>query len=323
MKIAVIYTGEIRTFEKTINFFQRNVLRGDSNVHVFATLQSNEKDRYGKMLFEKIGENLKSLEWLEKDDAKWLSIKHRQLEKMNIWQELKLYLSNGGSLIEYYQLKLSYQKLVEYEKNNNITYDYIVRCRTDTIFNKPIDFSWLSLSDKDIEERMSKIPVTNVTEKLVYFMATIVSGDLLNNFSDLVEIYSDSPFPQESYYLSMYDKYLRNYLANTSNHNLREYINKGRYIIAIRKNLLYIVKREFFNNIPDLGERYGEYNFFKNEYWWNAESQFRSACAESFLSIFNYDTHSEEKSISNYREEDFFKNGEIINKNSLYCLVRF
>ena len=39
-KIAVIYTGEVRTIEKSIQYFKENVIIND-NYHVFAILQTN------------------------------------------------------------------------------------------------------------------------------------------------------------------------------------------------------------------------------------------------------------------------------------------
>ena len=40
MRTAVFYTGALRTIEKTIRFFQRNVLLGP-DVHVFACVQND------------------------------------------------------------------------------------------------------------------------------------------------------------------------------------------------------------------------------------------------------------------------------------------
>jgi hypothetical protein len=46
---------------------------------------------------------------------------------------------------------------------------------------------------------------------------------------------------------------------------LYEYIHHGRYILTFRRNLLYIVKRDFFDIIPSLGYSYGLVRHLKYE----------------------------------------------------------
>ena len=49
MKIAVIYTGEVRTIETTIDKFKENVLLNDG-MHVFAILQSDYQTYYENLI---------------------------------------------------------------------------------------------------------------------------------------------------------------------------------------------------------------------------------------------------------------------------------
>lgn len=322
--IAVIYTGELRTIDKTISFLKKNVVLNE-NVHIFATLQSEEYTLHEEKIKNILGKNCKSLNWFFKNDDLWLKTQEKMLNNIPINISYKNYIKNGGSMIEYYQLQLSYEKLALFELENGINYDYIIRCRTDTIFCQPIDFSWLSLSSEEIKFRLSYIKdlYENISnDKLItLFMSTIINRNLLSNIENNNLLYDDSPNPKENQYINKNDFLLQELLKEINIEKLQNYIKNGLYILTIRKNLLYIVKREFFGLIPAIGTMYGSLNFFKNEYWWNAESQFRSACAYSQLSIFNYSTIFEENSLYNYKEENYFDDGKI-KKEMLYCLIR-
>lgn len=338
MKTAVIYTGQIRTFEKTLRFLKKNLLL-HSNVHIFAVLESEDISKHQILIKQGLGDHLKSLIWLNKHDRIWSMIREGLLHILNVEDWVKQYLRNGGSMIEYYQMYLSYGEMCKYEKSHNIKYEYIVRCRTDTIFNKPIDFSWINLSIDQIKERYELIAkkYENKIQQLVYFMSTIINKDLINNLNDQVDIYEDREVPIESYYLNHNDESLTQYLECLNNENsnfedrtfknLKNYIKHGKYILTVRKNLLYIVKREFFTPLTNLYCTYGRHNVSGGSCWWNAESQFRSICVENGLSIFNYDTMYEGRSIESYKTEYYFKDdngkeGELINDNILYLLVR-
>ena len=116
MKIAILYTGETRTIDSTIQLFKNNVLL-NNNYHVFAVLQSNNIDLHDKIIKETIGDNIKNIHWFDKNNEEWLHIKEKQLNKMNIDECWKYYLSNSGSMIEYYQMYLAYKNIEKYKKN--------------------------------------------------------------------------------------------------------------------------------------------------------------------------------------------------------------
>lgn len=139
LNIAILYTGEIRTIEKTIDIFKQNILADSLNIHVFAILQGDIKIE--NWFREKMGSHLKSLEWFERTDIVWKSIQKRLIHNLVIEEHWKAYLENSGSMIEYYQLYLAYSNMVKHEYNTNIQYNFIMRMRPDIIINKPIDFS--------------------------------------------------------------------------------------------------------------------------------------------------------------------------------------
>jgi hypothetical protein len=61
-------------------------------------------------------------------------------------------------------------------------------------------------------------------------------------------------------------------------------------------------------------------------WWFNAEGQFRDACYYSCVSIFEYSSEFEEKSLvyaHQWKEADFFDlAGEVIHPRILFCVVR-
>ena len=112
-KVAIFYTGETRTIETTISHFKNNVLL-NNNYHVFAIIQSDNIEYYNKIITETIGNNLKSIEWYDKNEPSWLILRENQVQKMPITDSWKNYLNNSGSMIEYYQMYLVYQALEKY-----------------------------------------------------------------------------------------------------------------------------------------------------------------------------------------------------------------
>ena len=131
-KVAILYTGESRTIETTIQYFKNNVLL-NNNYHVFALVQSDNIDYHHQIIMNAIGSHIKNLQWFDKNDQTWLQIREDLLQKINIPENWKNYLNNSGSMIEYYQMYLAYQALEKYETENNIKYDFVLRMRTDVI----------------------------------------------------------------------------------------------------------------------------------------------------------------------------------------------
>ena len=238
------------------------------------------------------------------------------ISHLNLVERWKNYIKNSGSIIEYYQLYLAYLKMCSYEDTHQ-RYKHIIRVRTDTIFAKPVDFHWLNWSDSEVEERIQKInnelTLSNIEvtpqNTLTYFMTTIISDSLIPNIQNIITRYIPNQYGIIPYSAS----------------ELNQYIKTGAYILVIRANNLYTVSRESFNLIPTLSYVYGLLKSPHNdEYWYNAENQFQSACYFSGLAVFDYNTLFEDKSLYEYDEKRYFDlNFNIMNPAMLYCLVRY
>lgn len=314
MKTAVILTGALRTIKKTVHYLNQNVLR--EGVHIFACIQndtSTPEEEWDTWLAEQFGDHLKSTIWFTLDKYPDLvAQRDRLLEQMDITEGWKNYLRSSGSMIEYFQLQLSYINMCKHERSGK--YDYLVRARTDTIYNKPVDFHWLNWTDEEISLRLDRIrsAFTEISTKdlFMYFMNTIISDDLIPNVKELMAEYC--PCATEP-------------IIDLTPNALGKYIREGRYILTIRRNNLYVVRRDLFCLIPSLSTMYGTLTSpYSDAYWFNAECQFRSACYHSCLTIFDYNTLLEDRSLQyvhEWNENDFFTAG-VCNPNMLFCVVR-
>jgi hypothetical protein len=160
MKVAVLFTGCLRTIEMTCIHLKTNLVANSKHsVKFFATLQ-NDSNRDCAFWESWLHRNLStSVEctWFDPKDVEWTSLRESLLQRMQVEEGWKTYLRSSGSMIEYYQMWKSYQKMVEEEKRLGYRYDYVIRCRPDTIFGQVIDFEWLAWTKDDIQARLDAL----------------------------------------------------------------------------------------------------------------------------------------------------------------------
>ena len=318
MRTAVILTGQLRTIRKTMRFLKRNVVTGHQDV--FACLQNDtqeSEESWETWLRQEIP-TLKQIIWFSNERCpEWIPIRTRLVEAMPITNLWKDYLKTSGSMVEYYQLYLAYHAM-EHDEQRHGRYDQLVRMRTDSIFCKQIDFHWLDWTVSDIAERWNTITTrleehsAEVAWSRIFqvFMGTLLSDDLLTNIPSLLL----RTLPHEGAVI-----------PNTME-EMHEYLHRGRYLIGVRTNNLYVVRRDLFHLIPALGTMYGLFRGpHEDPYWFNAECQYINACYHSNLTVHTYSTVLEEHSLvyaSQWREDDFFVEGEPRYPEMLYCVVR-
>lgn len=325
MKTAVLFTGALRTIKKTMRYVKQNVLL-QSGVHVFACLQnmsSDATDIWNIWLRTELGAHCISITWIDQTVlSQWEPQREQLLRSMAITQEWKNYLRNSGSMIEYLQLQHSYLAMCNYEQLLGFQYEHIIRVRTDTVIAKPMDFHWLRWSDAEVEERMETI-----YQKLValgmdngpnsvfsYFMSTVLSDDLIPNLKQLRIGYLPSHTAGKQD-------------VPSTPHQLNKYLRSGKYILTIRKNLVYVVRRSLFHMIPALGSLYGTFRSPHSDHcWFNAECQFQGACYHAGLTSHEYSSAFEELPIEQreaWNERDYFDaDFNCRHNHMLYCVVR-
>jgi len=319
-KIAIIYTGESRTIETTIQTFKEHILLNE-NYHVFAVVQSSNSELTEKIVRMHMENNLKSYENFNKDDFCWNVIQHNLLNiiKTNhFWYEYLKYKS--GSMIEYYQMYLAYQKIVDYEYKENFKYDYVIRIRCDVIITHPIYFDWDSFDESYIKQCFEEIQKQKNYENLINPDALII---FMNSIFFKNRIYCTTKIENNCIISSDNFKIF----LQTNNEKiffsmLKEYLNKGKFIITLRQNVLFFIKRKYMTFIAPLGITYGMYKYKNDEYWFNAENQLKQICIENDVDIFNSYTTLEEDSLYKYDENNYYKDGELIKNNNVLFFIK-
>ncbi len=307
-KIAIIYSGETRSIEKTIDNFCKNMLIND-NYHVFALIQSfDRKEHYENLIKNKMKDNLKSFNWFYKDDNEWLSIREDLLKNIMISERWKDYLRNSGSMIEYYQMYLLSKKIFEYEKIENFEYDYIIKVRCDNIIQHPIYFDWENLNHNYVKESLQFIKNHFNFDKINSIHCIRL---FMNSLFDKKRIFCKNLCYLNYDYFDIQSSQL-NSLINIENNDdefIKEfinYINNGEYIFTLRANNIYFLKRKYFKKISNLGINYGKYIMKNHDCWFNAESQLQQICIENNLDIFNSFTTLEDKCLYEYNHLNYF-----------------
>ena len=320
-KIAIIYTGEPRTIETTIQTFKNHILLNE-NYHVFAVLQSSNNELTEQLVKKHIGDNLKSYENFNKDDFCWNVIQDNLLNIINpshFWYD---YLKHkSGSMIEYYQMYLAYQKIVDYEYRENFKYDYVIRIRSDVIITHPIYFDWDSFDESYIKKYFEEIQKQKNYKNLICHDTLII---FMNSIFFKNRIYCSTKVQNNCFISSnFFRKILETNDEELFFSMLKEYLNKGKFLITLRQNVLFFIKRKYMTFIAPLGITYGMYK--KNnegDLWFNAENQLRQICIENEIDIFDSHTKLEVESLYKYDQNNYYKDGELIIDNNVFFFIK-
>lgn len=334
-KIAIIYTGEVRTIEKTISYFKENAIVNE-NYHVFAVLQTNNIEYFDTFVKDNIGDNLKSINWFDYTNEEWINIRETLLSQMTtVEEEWLYYLRNSGSMIEYYQMYLAYKNIEFYEKTHNFEYDYIMRIRCDVVLTHPIYFDWDSFTTDDVKSLLYEIKEINSFE-------SIISYDVINIFMNAIYHKNRILCKNNNFSYNQFSKQFKNLLSKNDKDNennedkdkekekeedfiqsLLDYLLTGNYAITFRKNIIYFMKRRLFTNISKLGITYGsEHKMENNDYWFNAESQLDQIFIENDIDVFDSTTNTEAESLYNYDENVYFENNVLKRTHEFLFFIR-
>jgi hypothetical protein len=305
---AVIYTGQVRTVKSVIDIFKKNVLH--ENVHVFAVLQSDTVSSDEELIKNKLGDSLKNLTWFDKNDAEWNKLKYLLVNNMLIPIKWKDYLSIGsGSMIEYYQMYLSYLEMEKYEKENNITYDYIYRIRCDCVITRPLTLN-TSINLNILFELIKNIHHVDI-------VSTQAVSILMNSLFDINRLLVKEGIVRNEIVNYDIDSFKENFISKMEN-----YLLEGNYLIALRENVCYFTTRKAFKKIYNLGITYGMSQSYNDGYWFNAECQLKSKCIDNKIDYYNSVSDIECQSLYKYNESNYYSEGQLINRNDLFFFLK-
>jgi len=300
MLVAIIYTGAARTIETTIQLFKQNVVLNE-NYHVYGVIQSFEHET---LIRETLGDNIKSLEWFDKENVVWLTIRDELLQNMNIDEYWKNYLRTSGSMIEYYQLYLAYQALEKYETEHSIKYDFVLRFRTDTVIKDVIRFD-------DIFEKEHVTHIVNQIKNKLNI--DITSEPFLNVFMNT--FYNEHRI---GYVLQYQTK--TEYKLSTID-DLIHYLKHGNYVVSLRKNVIYFLRRDVMTQLHVLGITYGIYTD-PDYYWFNSESQLEKICESLHIDKYNSTTQLEDESLYMYNPIHYYEQGQLKENDYSFFIKR-
>jgi hypothetical protein len=211
-KVAILFTGSYRTFDKTCVHILSNILQPNSAT-AFVLCESNIPSNtfeelfktrwkghigYAKTVYSSRTRDFDNiLEYLLKSKPAILS---ENLQKYGFTQD---YLRRSGTILEYYQFMKCYELMLQYEKENNIKFDIIVRSRLDIIITQPInlvnffdtlDINLINKYGEEIyirslgNENMCKLLTNNKVVKLFEYQPFIAKEPLFNSENTLKKI---------------------------------------------------------------------------------------------------------------------------------------
>lgn len=316
LKIAIICTGEVRTIDQTTPFLKSNIV-SHYDIDLYYVIQSTYyKDfmTYGlnndpalqnvnmtnieNMLKETFDERVKSIKWFDKNDQKWVNIRENLIPPTTeAWRN---YLRNGGSMLEYYLLWLGWLDMLKYEHENNFKYDYIMRFRTDTVWCKKFDLSFLTKSKHEWESIYNEF-INNDDSNIVFWkckMCTLLNPDQYDAYKYRITETSDLRTPTHVFK----DKYWKRLISLNKSSSKKEivkawyqYLHKSKYILLYRNNVIWFGTRSVIKTIVPLAFIYGTIADPDADLWFNSENQIQYWLRLNQISFYDYHSRKEER----------------------------
>ena len=279
-KIAVFYTGSLRTYKSTLDPFINHLLGPNQpNIHVFACLQNDKAEpnaMIASYLEERLGKDVfKSIEWTDLKDPFYQEWLIQRIENLPIQDYWKDYLKTSGTVLEYTQFYKCFQAMSQQSLYQGWNYDYVVRLRTDVVVAHPIDFRSIPVDPYGLIEWL-------YPERLKH-----------GNF---VEIPSRK-FPS---------------CSEGADSLVEASANYRNWILSIRQNVFYILPGSCAHVIADIGLYFGDVcprNDQEREQfprWFDAESQLQLSCLQKGITVYNSTTEMEVNSLYKYCRANYY-----------------
>lgn len=152
MKVALLVTGEIRTLEKTWKLILDHIIApNEADVFIYGQKQAYDKHElpFAQDQFHQYwGSAVKSIKFMSLEELREYNLLSQYLYhykpafKSEVFARSgvnKEYLLQSGTLIEHYQIWRCGQMILQYEQQNQIKYDLVMRIRLDSIFIHPFE----------------------------------------------------------------------------------------------------------------------------------------------------------------------------------------
>lgn len=288
-KVAIFYCGIIDDkLLSTCAESVRNNMLNEKETKMFMVLSSNMKDQHELFLQQNFADSIAAIEWVDHDVVAVQCVKQSVIEMIESCTNEKHcdYFKNSDALLEYYRIYRAYQLMTKYEYTNKVRFDYITRIRPDAIFCSALQYPPEQIPIELIQPRIDQIK--KVYKNNNELLSLVIHSLYL---PQRVETKNDADFFSHS----LED------LDNTKNvSTIIDYIQTGKYIITIGKNLMFVTKRRHFSMLSCLGVSYGQYFLPGFKQWLDPPYQFQICALLNGYTIFDSVTKSELQVIRNF-----------------------
>ena len=289
-KLAVILTGAPRALRETVDHIKMSLSQCDFDL--FVAIDTDDR-KYHELLKDRFSERLVSYQEVIKsryDSEMRETVESRipgecQIHCPVFWpgSQVKNYLMNSGSLIEYKQIEIAVDAMIMHDQHMGGLYTSMVRIRADHISTEPIRDLTL-VTDEEIDSLHRRIQCINTglgVDKLAILASSIIhpSRSFMRDFStvspNLVQCSEDEPKVH----------------LPSGNTGLSSYLRSGRFVIAFHINTTFYAGRKSFYAIRDIYTNFAKRGFLSSDpdwvrrcpNWWDSEHQLYFACIDNDL----------------------------------------
>jgi uridine kinase len=222
MKIALLISGHLRSFEYNIQCLKKNII-GNNDVDIYIYISNNKETKYlnFNMNIDKII-NLLNPKYVIISD----NIDFKKGNKNDIFnQNYKFYLLN--------------EERKRIEKNENIVYDVVFKIRPDVYLNEHIDFNkfYMNKINIPLDSKIDISKLKNIEDKYICDIMAFGSPILMNNYFN--------------YYLKL--DCLVEKFGTINETLLYHYLNENNILYNLF-NIDYLVILSLFNTIAITGD---------------------------------------------------------------------
>jgi hypothetical protein len=227
------------------------------------------------------------------DDVRIVKAHVIDMLKDCIHEKHRAYLEDSDALLEYFRIYKAYSAMVKHEYANKTRFDYIVRIRPDAIFCAPIFFpSHCNLSSDSFSTRLSHI-------RQKYTSPNEILAILIHSFFLPHRVESKKPVDFMAHSLDDLDRLV----PSQDEKKLLEFIENGKYMITIGKNLMFVTPRRHFGMLACLGVSYGQHFLPNFKQWLDPPAQFQICALLNGYTIFDSMTKQEMDVIRNFNAD--------------------
>lgn len=274
MNLAILFTGKLRTFEKTHKLILNNFIIPNNATLFFCIDEDKTKYEILNIILDYFPKQyLGNLCIINKNNTEYDKLLKFLLDNKPALQKeifnkigwTQDYMYQSGSIFEYFQFMKCYDLMIQYEKKNNCKFDIIIRSRLDIIINEPIN----------LIDFFTKEKLINIDDDI--YRRCLGNQKLCNS------ILNKRRFKE--YNLNYYETFFDDDFKFKN--NLLDNINNSKYLWVFGLNQVWIGKRHVMDIMYNLIYNYG--NFFgKVKETFNSETQFAEYCKFFDIKLFKY-----------------------------------